>query len=151
MGVGRGEDRGASCRPGPGKAPCGSCPYRRDVPAGIWEAHEYAKLPPYDRETWEQPFALFFCHQQDGCLCAGWVGCHDTANLLSMRLHPVAPETFTYESPVSLFASGAEAALHGMSGVASPDIRARQTIAKLERRQARSRRDAQPQPKGPLS
>lgn len=120
--------------PRPGKAPCGTCPYRRDVPAGVWHPDEYAKLPPYDGETWGQPMALFFCHQQDGCLCAGWVGCHDQRHLLSMRLHPVAPETFDYESPVPLFASGAEAAAHGLSGVESPDDRARHAIEKLARK-----------------
>lgn len=29
----------------PPKVPCGTCPYRRDVPAGIWHGEEYAKLP----------------------------------------------------------------------------------------------------------
>lgn len=124
--------------PGPGKAPCGSCPYRRDVPAGVWEADEYAKLPPYDGETFEQIMkgatALFFCHQQDGCLCAGWVGCHDMRHNLAVRLNQVAPETFDYQSPVPLFASGAEAAAHGLSGVAEPDARARRAIERLAKK-----------------
>ena len=46
------------------KVPCGSCPYRRDVPSGIWEQHEYDKLPEYDGQTWEQNPALFLCHQR---------------------------------------------------------------------------------------
>lgn len=120
--------------PCPGKAPCGSCPYRRDVPAGIWHPSEYAKLYRYDGETWGQSTALFFCHQQDGRLCAGWVGCHDTRELLALRLNRVAPETFDYESPVPLFASGAEAAEHGLSGVKSPAPRARRFIEKLAMR-----------------
>lgn len=117
-----------------GKAPCGTCPYRRDVPAGVWAADEYAKLPPYDGETCEQPPQLFFCHQQDGRLCAGWVGCHDTQNLLSMRLHRVDPSVFDYESPVPLFASGTEAAAHGLSGVTAPAQDARRAIEKLARK-----------------
>jgi hypothetical protein len=104
------------------------------VPAGIWEAAEYAKLPAYDRETGQQPLALFYCHQNDGHLCAGWVGCHDTHHLLALRVHPVDPSTYGYRSPVPLFASGAEAAAHGLSGVEEPDQRARAAIAKLIRR-----------------
>lgn len=123
--------------PRPSAAPCGSCPYRRDVPAGIWDASEYAKLTLYDGETPEQSPALFFCHQNDGHLCAGWVGCHDVDHLLALRLHRVHPSTFTYVSPVPLFASGEEAALHGLAGVDEPDERALAMIAKLERRLAR--------------
>jgi hypothetical protein len=54
---------------GPARNPCGSCPYRKDVPSGVWETLEYEKLPPYDGETFEQPFEAFFCHQQNGRLC----------------------------------------------------------------------------------
>lgn len=125
--------------PRPSKAPCGTCPYRRDVPAGVWDASEYAKLPPYDGETWEQPPALFFCHRNDGHLCAGWVACHDTAHLLSMRLHRVHPDTFDYASPVPIWASGREAAAHGLSGVNRPDDRAQAAIRKLERERERRR------------
>lgn len=104
------------------------------MPAGIWDASEYHKLPPYDNETWAQPMGLFYCHQNDGHLCAGWVGCHDTDHLLSMRVNRVAPETFEYVSPVPLFASGAEAARHGLSGVDDPDEHAIIAIEKLATR-----------------
>ena len=121
--------------PKPSPAPCGSCPYRRDVPAGLWEAAEYEKLPAYDGETGDQlmkgAFGLFFCHQNDGHLCAGWVGCHDPVELLAMRLHPVDPSCFGYESPVPLFGSGAEAAAHGLSGVDDLSPEACHAIAKL--------------------
>lgn len=124
--------------PRPGKAPCGSCPYRRDVPAGIWSADEYAKLPSYDGETGDQLMQgghlLFLCHQQTGKLCAGWVGCHDMNHAVAVRLHRVHPSTFTYRSPVPLFASGAEAALHGLSGVRSPGPAAKAHIKKLIRK-----------------
>lgn len=116
------------------KAPCRSCPYRRDVPAGVWNAREYAKLPGYDGETWEQPPKLFFCHQKDGRLCAGWVAVHDMRHNLAVRLFPVAPMVFAYESPVPVFSSGTEAALHGLSGVARPGPAARAMIARLERK-----------------
>lgn len=126
--------------PRPGAAPCKTCPYRRDVAAGIWHPSEYAKLPAYDGETMEQALngavALFFCHQQDGNLCAGWVGCHDTDHLLALRLHPVDPSTYDYVSPIPLFASGTEAAAHGLSKVEQPDARALNAMAVLLRQRA---------------
>ena len=52
------------------KRPCPSCPYRRDVPSGIWHESEYAKLPQFDGPTQDQlaagAFALFHCHSQPG-------------------------------------------------------------------------------------
>jgi hypothetical protein len=86
--------------PKPSKAPCGTCPYRRDVPPGVWSAEEYAKLPRYDGETGDQIMqggtGLFFCHQNDGKLCAGWVGCHDTRHLAALRFTRVDPSVFDY-------------------------------------------------------
>lgn len=123
-----------------GKAPCGSCPYRRDVPAGIWAADEYEKLPAYDGEPIEQlmkeGIALFYCHQQDGKLCAGWVGVHNKTQSMAMRFHAamLAEEVWDYESPVPLFSSGTEAAEHGLSGVDNPDRRAKLAVAKLLRK-----------------
>lgn len=121
--------------PKPGKAPCGTCPYRTDVPAGIWDAREYEKLRAYDGETHEQVFkgtlALFYCHQQDGHLCAGWVACHDTEHLLALRVNDVHPDTFDYKSPVPVFNSGAAAAAHGMSGIDHLDEAAIFAIRKL--------------------
>jgi hypothetical protein len=124
-----------SAPPKPSAAPCGSCPYRRDVPSGIWSPEEYAKLPAYDGETGEQvakgAFALFYCHQNDGALCAGWAGCHDTDHLLALRLNRVDPSAFGYRSPVPLFASGQEAAEHGLAEVDAPSDAARFAIRKL--------------------
>lgn len=121
--------------PSPSAAPCGTCPYRRDVPSGIWAATEYAKLPIYDGDTTAQlnanAFALFYCHQNDGHLCAGWVGCHDTDNLLALRFNRADRATFDYQSPVPLFASGAEAARHGMRDIDAPGPAAQTAMAKL--------------------
>ena len=99
------------------KSPCKSCPYRKDVPSGVWAKEEYDKLPLYDGSIIEQAMkggiARFDCHQRDGHLCAGWVGVHGP-NSLSLRLlylnNRLDPSVFDYESPVPLFASGAEAA-----------------------------------------
>jgi hypothetical protein len=125
--------------PAPGPRPCSSCPYRRDVPAGVWHPDEYAKLPPYDAGTGDQPIGLFYCHQTDGRLCAGWCGTHDMDNALAVRFGAYTgildPDTLhaigEYRTDVPLFASGQEAADHGMSGVAEPGDKARRTIARL--------------------
>lgn len=119
------------------KAPCGSCPYRRDVPAGIWDESEYHKLARYDGDTMGQDPSLFLCHQQDGKLCAGWVACHG-GHLIALRLSLISgrvdPAVFDYESPVPVFSSGAEARDHGLRGVAKPDGRAIRAITKLTKR-----------------
>jgi len=129
------------------KAPCKSCPYRRDVPSGVWSADAYSKLPEYDGGIGGQVSAgatrAFMCHQQDGKLCAGWVGCHGASELLALRLQAalVAPSVWTYKSPVPLFKSGAAAAAHGMRAIARPGVRARRTIQQLMRKRE-ARRDA---------
>lgn len=118
-------------------APCKSCPYRKDVPSGVWETSEYVKLPAYDGEVIEQlqagATALFLCHQKDGCLCAGWLACHGAENLLAMRLHggAVTDEAWSYETAVPVWGSGREACDHGVRGVAAPDDRARRVIGRL--------------------
>lgn len=123
------------------KAPCKSCPYRCDVPSGLWDASEYDKLPRYDGSMVEQAIAgaggLFMCHQQDGNLCAGWVAAHGAHNLLAFRLNggEVHPAVWAYESPVPVFSSGREACDHGQAHVADPDPRARRAILRLLRKQ----------------
>lgn len=130
----------------PAPRPCVSCPYRQDVPAGVWSATEYAKLPLYDAPTYEQPTGLFLCHQHDrdderARVCAGWAGCHDGDHLMALRMAAVSrkitPETAQaiadYVSPVPLFATGEEAARHGMSGIDDPGPEAAVLIAKIRR------------------
>ena len=121
------------------KRPCPSCPYRRDVPSGIWDSAEYDELPRYDGDVPDQLAAdaahLFHCHSQPENLCAGWAGCHDMDNNLAMRLHHrrVDPAVFDYTSPVPLFASGAEAAEHGKRDLAAPAPEATRKISQLLR------------------
>jgi hypothetical protein len=144
-------DRGRPITPAP--RPCVSCPYRRDTPSGVWEAHEYEKLPAYDEEQMmAQPFGAFFCHQQDGRLCAGWVGVHDMSNNIGVRLLFSARNDGTrteqelrdeiravldYETDVPLYESGHEAALAGLRDVANPSEAAERMIEQLERKQER--------------
>ncbi|MFE4457708.1 DUF6283 family protein [Nocardia tengchongensis] len=130
----------------PAPRPCSSCPYRRDVPSGVWDAAEYEKLRAYDLEIASQPPGLFQCHQTDADsglrrMCAGWVGCH-RAELLGLRLALVtgriSGETFQaaveYHSPIPLFSSGAEAADHGQAEIRHPSLEAVQAITKIGRR-----------------
>jgi Family of unknown function (DUF6283) len=120
--------------------PCGSCPYRRDAPSGLWSADEYAKLPKYDGDIPAQVRAgatgLFMCHLDDGSLCSGWVGCHDMGNNLAVRLRADELDidaVCDYVSPVPLFGSGAEAAEHGLRDVADPGAVARRAAEGLMR------------------
>jgi hypothetical protein len=115
------------------------------VPSGLWDTEEYDKLPQYDRETGEQPHSVFMCHQQDGRLCAGWVGCHDMEESLGLRVALARgllseqdyQATLDYSTKVELFDSGAAAATHGLRELAQPGERAVRTIQKLRQRALR--------------
>ncbi len=121
----------------PAPNPCGSCPYRRDVPSGVWEVDEYEKLVQYDADTGAQPLGVFLCHRQDGRACAGWVATHDMDNSLALRMASSMgivsePEAFiNYKTSTPTFDSGTHAAEHGMKNIRSPDSDARKIIDKL--------------------
>jgi hypothetical protein len=131
---------------GPAKSPCPTCPYRKDVPSGVWHESEYGKLPEYDGPTFEQPVGAFFCHQQNGRLCAGWCGTHDMGESLGLRFAASTGVLSTedveaaldYVSPVPLFASGEAAAMHGIAQLDNPSPEARAFMQKIERRRARA-------------
>ncbi|AGT12716.1 hypothetical protein PBI_WHIRLWIND_120 [Mycobacterium phage Whirlwind] len=131
----------------PAPNPCGSCPYRRDTPSGVWAKQEYVKLAEYDADMAFQPPHLFLCHQHDAGsdqsrLCAGWVGTHGADNLLALRLAGVfgtlppdeLDKTLDYSTPVPLFDSGAEAAEHGIRDIESPSEDAERAIEKIANR-----------------
>jgi len=122
----------------PRPRPCASCPYRRNVPSGVWDASEYSKLPEYDGDMGTQPVAVFHCHQQDGTVCSGWLGHRNPDDLLAVRLGLMAgrldPSCLDYTTDVPLFASGAEAAEHGVRDITAPGAAARGTIDKLTRK-----------------
>ena len=122
---------GAQPRP----RPCASCPYRRDVPSGVWAAEEYEKLPGYDGETFEQHPSVFFCHAQDGSVCSGWLGHTDPYHLLGVRLGLMKglldPSCAEYTTDVPLFASGQEAAEHGVADIQDPSPKAAEIMRKI--------------------
>lgn len=126
------------------RKPCESCPYRRDVPSGVWAPCEYQKLPRYDHETWQQPIELFGCHQADGALCRGWLDTHgnQSNDLLSLRLGAAAGqidmgevlEAIAEGPAVPVFESGQAACDHGMQDVDKPQIQASLLASKLTKK-----------------
>lgn len=128
--------------------PCETCPYRKDVPSGIWAEHEYAKLPEYDNPTGDQPPMAFFCHTSPDFLCNGWAICHGREpkrghELLSLRILASLGKADIAEIPapvVPLFSSGAEAAEHGMKLLDKPPLKALIAQRKIRRVRARKGR-----------
>lgn len=130
----------------PAPRPCEGCPYRQDVPAGIWAREEYDKLRRYDAEAPEQPRRILQCHLEDAGsetarVCAGWSGCHGNQELLSLFLALVEGTIDTttfravigYTSPVPLFDSGNAAADHGEAGIDEPSADAHRVMNKIAR------------------
>lgn len=120
--------------------PCEACPYRRDVPSGLWAASEYDKLVDFDLPTGEQPFQAFACHATPDHLCHGWAVVHSSRghefDLLALRMGgspPVPPPG------VPLFGSGREAAEHGKRDIAAPELAAEEAIERLQRKHPRLR------------
>lgn len=131
----------------PAPRPCSSCPYRQDVPSGVWTEHEYAKLPDYDHDTSSQPMLVFQCHQNGleddrARMCAGWAGVHKDPPLMALRIGLVTgqldEDTFVaamdYESPVPLFESGLEAYEHGIEDIDDPSPQACALVMEIARK-----------------
>lgn len=126
----------------PAARPCGSCPYRRDTPSGVWDETEYEKLPRFDGETALQDPSVFMCHRQDGRLCAGWCGTHDMADSFGLRLaaltgqidQETVEKVLDYTTDVPLYATGQEAYEAGIQAVECPSVKAIKVIQKLEKK-----------------
>lgn len=126
----------------PAPRPCGTCPYRCDVPSGVWAEEEYEKLPDYDNEIHAQPPSVFMCHQQDGRLCAGWAAVHDMGHNLGLRLavamgmldEDEADATIVYTTDVELWPDGQTARDFGVQEIIEPSMAAMKAVAKLERK-----------------
>lgn len=131
----------------PRKSPCASCPYRKNVPSGIWDESEYRKLAGYDGEMHEQTAtAVFMCHQGTGCACSGWLAHRDPDDMLAVRLGlmhgELDPACLEYRTEVPLFDSGAAAAEHGIKEIEAPSEKAVAVITKISR--SRSAADRPP-------
>lgn len=122
--------------------PCLACPYRCDVPSGVWAANEYDKLRDYDKPTGEQPFAFFACHATPDHLCNGWAVVHTSRgneyDLLALRLlssgYPEIPV-----SDIEFFVSGNAAADHGQADIEDPTPEAQAAAARLMNKYERLR------------
>ena len=121
---------------------CSACPYRRDVPSGVWSAAEYDKLTEYDGPIYQQSPTAFSCHATPEHLCHGWAVVHGSGDkeLLGLRiLSLMEGEPIEVPPPgsVPLFDSGAEAAAHGKRDIEHPSDEARATAARLVRKHPR--------------
>lgn len=119
--------------------PCEACPYRLDVPSGLWAEDEYEKLRAYDLPTAEQPMKVFACHANPGSLCNGWAIVHTTRghefDLLVLRVS--LPEGGIPRETIPLFDSGNDAADHGEAEIDYPSDEAREVIDRLIRKHPR--------------
>jgi hypothetical protein len=112
--------------------PCLACPYRRDVPSGVWAATEYEKLRVYDEPTMDQPFAPFMCHATPEHMCNGWAVVHTSRghayDLLALRMrgNPDIPV-----SDIAMWPSGNDAADHGEEDIEDPSDEAMEVVARL--------------------
>lgn len=126
--------------------PCATCPYRRDVPSGIWAREEYLKLVRYDAETFQQPAELFMCHQKNNSLCTGWVQSHANRphafDLLALRLsrnldRQQVSKVALMEPVVKLFKSGSAAMRHGLRDLLKPAKKAKDAIESILKKRKR--------------
>lgn len=119
--------------------PCGSCPYRKDTPPGVWHPDEYAKLPAWDNPM-EMHAGVFMCHQsalgQKDSACRGWFEVHHEN--VGVRMAAAARLTVAQREPtkIPLYASGAEACAAGMRGVRRPNAAAKSLIGKITKARA---------------
>lgn len=109
--------------------PCSTCPYRKDVPSGVWAREEYDKLP-----QWDDPMnfaGTFLCHQADRkAICRGWAEVH--GNNFNCRVavslaHNISEEPSRYP----LYKSGAEARRAGIKALDKPSAKACAAISKI--------------------
>lgn len=118
------------------KEPCSSCPYRQDVPSGVWAEETYDKLVPYDAPTGDQPGGAFACHSTPDHECHGWAVTHSNRGhayeLLALRIMEADGEEVRIPEPgVPMFSSGTEAAEHGKRDIEHPSEEALAMVEKL--------------------
>jgi len=113
------------------------------VPSGVWSADQYELLRKYDRgvEITEDALGVFLCHQnsrgQRDQLCSGWAACegHELIGLrLAVSAGRVDPSVLAYATDVPLFATGTEAAEHGLREIENPGQAAVAMIEKIAAR-----------------
>lgn len=118
------------------KNPCSTCPYRKDVPSGVWHYEEYEKLRGYDDNT---ALSVFMCHQSSVAnvemACKGWVMVHQ--NSVAVRLacmtRQIDHRTCFEPTEVELYESGNAAADAGQRHIKRPRKKALKVIEKLKK------------------
>lgn len=112
--------------------PCEACPYRKDVPSGVWSKEEYDKLREYDLPMHLQPSAIFACHAAPNAICNGWACVHgDTSLALRIQCHRAEKHILVPHHDIPLFRSGTAAAKHGEKDIERPKAAARIMTATL--------------------
>lgn len=125
--------------------PCNTCPYAKSTPSGLWAESEYAKLPKYDGETWEQDVHLFSCHKhgpEDNVLCKGWLLTHGTDRLLALRVagargHTLDESVYA-ECDAEVYESGLAAYEAGILEIPNPSPLAIRRIAQVRAQRAKT-------------
>lgn len=114
--------------------PCLTCPYRLDVPSGVWSASEYEKLRGYGANV---TFNLFLCHQTIAggveLACKGWllVESESVAVRVACSLGLLDYPACFAPCSAGLHSSGAAAADYGQKQLKRPGRRALRVIEKL--------------------
>ena len=131
------------------RSPCTSCPYRKDVPSGVWHFDEYEKLREYDNVEIHADGSVqgalmpFLCHHTFDMpmetVCRGWLTVHQesVAVRLAVLKGAVTVEEVYAEVPEKLYATGNEAADFGQKKIEQPSRKARTVISRLLRNKKR--------------
>lgn len=89
--------------------PCGSCPYRTDVPTAHWAREEFADLLKTERDPLGR---VYGCHKKNGSICVGWLmnqdgrGFPSIALRMALSAHGVTREYLDrLKSPAPLYES----------------------------------------------
>lgn len=118
--------------------PCATCPYRKDVPSGVWHHDEYERLRKFDDEPRADNLGTFLCHQTNVCgkeiACKGWLMVHreSVAVRLAMLRGHIDESAFS-PTDVALHDSGNAAADFGQRDIERPRRTALKVMQKLKR------------------
>lgn len=120
------------------KRACGSCPYHRDTPSGVWAADHYQLLATYDEQPGQTPaLATFHCHQENATgrptVCRGWLSTHrdSVAVRLALCMGKLQPADVPTQPEPDYYGTGTEASLAGLAEIDAPSPEAQRLMDKL--------------------
>jgi hypothetical protein len=120
--------------------PCATCPYRKDVPSGVWAKEEYDKLPNWDNIMGR---GVFLCHNGSAdtkgkVLCRGWMEVHEQNIFVRLAMAQTKFNDANIKpTKVPLYKSGAAARKAGLRDLNRPNLKAMAAVAKIEQRRAK--------------